>query len=136
MILNRLVPEIERATDRRLRRTLRVMAMRRMWMTAPFGFLLGLMLAIPSLILAIYIDDLFYAYRMISEVWIYAVVFFLCCVCAQTVIAMLLRRHARRAVRVALSAHGASTCLVCGYDLRGNVSGRCPECGTECRLLT
>lgn len=21
-------------------------------------------------------------------------------------------------------------CLVCGYDLKGNVSGRCPECGT------
>jgi hypothetical protein len=20
-------------------------------------------------------------------------------------------------------------CLVCGYDLRGNLSGRCPECG-------
>ncbi len=22
-------------------------------------------------------------------------------------------------------------CRKCGYDLRGNVSGRCPECGTE-----
>lgn len=22
-------------------------------------------------------------------------------------------------------------CRVCGYDLTGNVSGRCPECGTE-----
>lgn len=24
---------------------------------------------------------------------------------------------------------GAVLCRVCGYDLRGNVSGRCPECG-------
>ncbi len=22
-------------------------------------------------------------------------------------------------------------CLACGYDLTGNVSGRCPECGTD-----
>ncbi|UCE58114.1 MAG: hypothetical protein JSU63_11775 [Phycisphaerales bacterium] len=22
-------------------------------------------------------------------------------------------------------------CIVCGYDLTGNVSGKCPECGTE-----
>ena len=26
--------------------------------------------------------------------------------------------------------HGS--CGSCGYDLRGNVSGRCPECGTPC----
>lgn len=25
----------------------------------------------------------------------------------------------------------ASRCSTCGYDLTGNVSGRCPECGTE-----
>lgn len=24
----------------------------------------------------------------------------------------------------------AGQCLSCGYDLRGNTSGRCPECGT------
>ncbi len=26
---------------------------------------------------------------------------------------------------------GAGLCIRCGYDLRGNVSGRCPECGVE-----
>lgn len=25
---------------------------------------------------------------------------------------------------------GKNVCHACGYDLRGNVSGRCPECGT------
>jgi hypothetical protein len=27
---------------------------------------------------------------------------------------------------------GGGTCRGCGYDLTGNVSGRCPECGTAC----
>ncbi|MBN1344270.1 MAG: hypothetical protein JXQ73_16405 [Phycisphaerae bacterium] len=26
---------------------------------------------------------------------------------------------------------GVGHCGTCGYDLRGNVSGRCPECGKE-----
>lgn len=26
-----------------------------------------------------------------------------------------------------------SHCLICGYDLRGNVSGVCPECGADIR---
>ena len=27
-------------------------------------------------------------------------------------------------------------CRRCGYDLRGNISGRCPECGTQCQADT
>ena len=27
--------------------------------------------------------------------------------------------------------HRRGLCLACGYDLRGNESGNCPECGTE-----
>jgi hypothetical protein len=26
-------------------------------------------------------------------------------------------------------------CVKCGYDLTGNVSGICPECGTPCRPI-
>lgn len=26
----------------------------------------------------------------------------------------------------------AGRCRMCGYDLTGNVTGRCPECGTVC----
>jgi hypothetical protein len=33
------------------------------------------------------------------------------------------KRHARRRRR------SQGRCAACGYDLRGNVSGRCPECG-------
>jgi len=35
-----------------------------------------------------------------------------------------LRRRWRRRFRL---THGL--CLTCGYNLTGNVSGRCPECG-------
>lgn len=27
-------------------------------------------------------------------------------------------------------SHGGGACSQCGYDLTGNMSGRCPECGT------
>jgi hypothetical protein len=38
------------------------------------------------------------------------------------------RWHARRA-----DAESHPTCRTCGYDLTGNVSGVCPECGTTIR---
>ncbi len=37
-----------------------------------------------------------------------------------------IRRHLRRY----LNAKGLRTCLTCGYDLTGNTSSICPECGT------
>lgn len=39
------------------------------------------------------------------------------------------RRNQRRRERRERLASGQ--CENCGYDLTGNVSGRCPECGTE-----
>jgi hypothetical protein len=44
------------------------------------------------------------------------------------------------AVRVHWHAHrvarrrAAGECLRCGYDLTGNVSGTCPECGTPAQV--
>ena len=35
----------------------------------------------------------------------------------------------RRWLRLRLVAQGVPICLHCGYDLTGNSSGRCPECG-------
>lgn len=37
----------------------------------------------------------------------------------------------RRSIRVSLSHMGHPCCVACGYDLTGNVSGVCPECGTD-----
>ena len=42
---------------------------------------------------------------------------------------LVLRPMARRQLRTRLIACGVPICLRCGYDLTGNVSGRCPECG-------
>lgn len=40
------------------------------------------------------------------------------------------RRAVRRFLRVQLVNKGISICLTCGYQLRGQVEPRCPECGT------
>ncbi len=48
-------------------------------------------------------------------------------------IPFLARHYWRCLLRERLRAHGIAICITCGYDLTGNVSGRCPECGTEVR---
>lgn len=40
------------------------------------------------------------------------------------------RRGIRRYLREQLVKKGVSVCLNCGYQLRGQVEPRCPECGT------
>ncbi len=42
----------------------------------------------------------------------------------------LIRRRMARNMRAELLKRGKPICLSCGYDLTGNVSGVCPECGT------
>jgi hypothetical protein len=42
------------------------------------------------------------------------------------------RAHWRRSLREQLVERGVPICLDCGYDLRGQVEPRCPECGTAC----
>jgi hypothetical protein len=49
---------------------------------------------------------------------------------ACVVIIWLVRRWITRSLREELNRRGLPTCLACGYDLTGNVSGTCPECGT------
>ncbi len=41
----------------------------------------------------------------------------------------LLRGTYQRAVRLELCKRGIPICTECAYDLTGNLSGRCPECG-------
>ena len=41
------------------------------------------------------------------------------------------RHRYRRFLRARLNAAGIPICMKCGYDLTGNESGVCPECGTR-----
>ncbi|MHC4063081.1 MAG: hypothetical protein ACYSUI_01060 [Planctomycetota bacterium] len=41
----------------------------------------------------------------------------------------LVRKRVQRNLREHLNDCGQPVCLHCGYDLTGNTSGRCPECG-------
>jgi hypothetical protein len=43
---------------------------------------------------------------------------------------LFLRRRYRRSLRIELFSIGVPICIHCGYDLTGNTSGICPECGT------
>ncbi|MDM8006961.1 MAG: hypothetical protein QUV05_12555 [Phycisphaerae bacterium] len=40
------------------------------------------------------------------------------------------RKPCQRYLREQLAAKGVPICIECGYDLRGQVDPRCPECGT------
>jgi len=48
---------------------------------------------------------------------------------------LVIRKGARRALRQQLNDAGMPTCMDCGYDLRGQIDPRCPECGREFTLL-
>ncbi len=43
----------------------------------------------------------------------------------------LCRKRIRNKLRQALSKRGYPICETCGYNLTGNTSGTCPECGTD-----
>ena len=45
-------------------------------------------------------------------------------------VAVLSRHRIRRNLRQQLAVRGQPICVPCGYDLTGNESGVCPECGT------
>ena len=44
---------------------------------------------------------------------------------------VLYRAPIQRACWAILAAHGEPICTACGYNLTGNVAGRCPECGRQ-----
>ena len=50
--------------------------------------------------------------------------------CALT-IALIVRPYARKRVRKEMQQAGIPICIPCGYDLEGNRTGVCPECGTD-----
>lgn len=51
------------------------------------------------------------------------------------VVVLSFRKSIRRILWRLLVEHGIACCTSCGYDLTGNTSGICPECGTPIRKL-
>ena len=45
------------------------------------------------------------------------------------------RRTVQRSLRRQLCDSGVPVCISCGYDLAGNTTGECPECGSSSRPL-
>ncbi len=45
------------------------------------------------------------------------------------------RRTIQRSLRRQLCDSGVPVCISCGYDLAGNTTGECPECGSSSRPL-
>jgi hypothetical protein len=46
----------------------------------------------------------------------------------------LIRPHVQCSLREQLVERGVPICIGCGYDLRGQIQPRCPECGRSCAL--
>lgn len=70
------------------------------------------------------------AYQGWASMLVTGTITVLCMAAAFLVLACWYRRRGRRKLRAYLAERGFPICLACGYDLTGNVSGRCPECGT------
>ena len=51
-------------------------------------------------------------------------------VCCVLVLRAIVYKPMQQAIRRALHERGLPVCRPCGYNLTGNVSGVCPECGT------
>ncbi len=49
--------------------------------------------------------------------------------CCMVLMQRIVHKPLQKAIRRALVERGIPVCVNCGYDLRGNVSGVCPECG-------
>lgn len=60
-----------------------------------------------------------------------AVVFGLMLYGVNLIIVWLFRHRMRRHLHRQLRVRGVPVCEVCGYDMRGNTSGLCPECGVR-----
>ena len=68
----------------------------------------------------------------LSDGWVTWGVPVLLALIACLVILWLVRRRITRNIRVELTKRGYPTCTPCGYNLTGNTSGVCPECGRAC----
>ncbi len=58
-------------------------------------------------------------------------IFFIVTLCAASISSLRFLKKRARSEDAGSPAHFPDPCSVCSYDLTGNVSGICPECGTH-----
>ena len=56
---------------------------------------------------------------------------FMLCLTGFAIAIWFTQRDIRRRLRAQLARKGIAVCVPCGYNLTGNESGTCPECGRE-----
>jgi hypothetical protein len=127
ILLEWFLPETSRLPEQRERSLVAARVLRMLGFTGPRGFLVGAFLFVPSVLIARELSGLLrVGYGWLVPFW---AVYAAACICVQVLMAVAVRRSVRRRVRKELSERGLPVCAACGYDLTGNVSGTCPECG-------
>ena len=123
MLIRKLFPEVVQLDNRSHRLKVTRTALRRLAFTGPCGFVLSAALFIPTLL----------AWRMLRyEVGVTLspwLIYALMVIAAQFLLVLVLRKRAGRRLRTELNELGHTVCIACGYNLTGNLTGICPECG-------
>jgi hypothetical protein len=127
MFLERFFPEANRLRRARDRSFVVAQALRMLGFTWPRGFLLGAVLLIPSVLLTNDVNRLLRAGlgMEVHPLLAYAIA----CIAVQAVWIVAVGRSVRRRIWRHLYELGVPVCPTCGYDLSGNLTRTCPECG-------
>ena len=120
VLLHRLFPELARFDNRGQKVEAWDNAIRGMYRRWRFWVVLAAIAVVYVIVIVEIVDRLGPA--LIRWSWVLSFIPFL-------IAASLFRRSIQASLRRQLLAMGKPICLKCGYDLTGNTSGICPECG-------
>lgn len=128
MLMKLLVPDIAVIADRSVRSELSEQAMRMFGFTASRGFLLGGVMVLPTFVLAMSLNS--GGFRLVRSLTGVVVIFVIMCAMAQAFLVFTKMHAIQGQIRMAMRECGVPMCFNCGYNLTGNTSKICPECGT------
>lgn len=129
MLTKWLVPEIAYLKGHPLQSELHVEAQRSFGFTFVRGLLLGAAMFVPSICVVAMLQE--FGVRRRSEMSSFLFVLVLLCALSKGAVMLVNRRSARIKIRELMRGYGIPICHGCGYNLTGNVSGVCSECGLK-----